>query len=155
MPASQGPYLSYALLCEKVLREADGVVSFIRAVDHVTVTVPLAVSVGDETAPAATAATPSVALTLAIGLKSGNYVGSAQVKVRIEPPSGSTWPEFDTSLRFEGQDQGAGIILPIQFPVQDEGLYWFSVEVSGEILTRVPLRVTRLSVRQTIPPQQG
>ena len=32
-----GPYLSVAVLCEKVLREADGVSSIIRIVDRITV----------------------------------------------------------------------------------------------------------------------
>jgi len=151
MPESLGPYLNYALLCERVLREADGVVSFIRAVDRINVLVPVSASDGT---PATRLISP-VALTLAVGLKSGDYVGPLSIKVRIEPPSGVAWPEFETSLRLEGEDQGAAIILPFQFPAQDEGLYWFAVEVSGEVVTRVPLRVVRTTADSISPPQLG
>src|SRR5258707_12307085 len=37
MSPSNGPYLSYAVVCEKMLREADNVVSLIRIIDRVTV----------------------------------------------------------------------------------------------------------------------
>ena len=39
IPFDQGPYLSAALLCEKVLEEKDGVKSAIRIIDRVTRTV--------------------------------------------------------------------------------------------------------------------
>jgi hypothetical protein len=43
--------------------------------------------------------------------------------------------------------------LPMQLPVHDEGIYWFVVEVSGDVLTRVPLRIVRQVVQQFVPPQ--
>lgn len=59
-----GPYLAMALLCEKVLREADGVLSLIRIVDRITV------SFSGPDAPVQMPPAP-VNLTLVVGFKSG------------------------------------------------------------------------------------
>jgi hypothetical protein len=90
-----GPYLSFAVVCEKVLQEADGVLSFIRIVDHVTVT--MALPVGVEVPPEMVPPEPPVAVTFVLGLKSASDIDSVPVKVRIETPSGLTLPEFETS----------------------------------------------------------
>jgi len=41
----------------------------------------------------------------------------------------------------------------MQFPAQEDGVYWFTVLVSGEVVTRVPLHVVKNEVTQTVPPQ--
>jgi hypothetical protein len=43
--------------------------------------------------------------------------------------------------------------MPLQFPAQDEGVYWFEISLDDAILTRVPLRVAKHTVAQSIPPQ--
>jgi hypothetical protein len=146
MAGEDRPYVNLAVVCEKVLRETDDVLSLIRIVDRVTVQV----AAGAQTPPIP----PLIPISFVVGLKSGGYVGSVPVKVQIDTPSGSEWPEVETPARFEeGADQGAVIILPVRFPAQDEGVYWFTVRVSGEVVTRVPLRVIRNEVTQTVPPQ--
>ncbi|HUZ36131.1 MAG TPA: hypothetical protein VMV17_07370 [Streptosporangiaceae bacterium] len=152
MAGNDGPYLNYAVICEKVLRETDDVLSLIRIIDRATVTIQVAAAPGAGTQ--SIPITPLIPLSFVVGLKSGGYVGSVPVKVRINTPSGSEWPEFETPARFEeGEDRGAVIILPIQFPAQDEGVYWFTVQVSGDVVTRVPLHVIKNEVAQTVPPQ--
>jgi hypothetical protein len=151
MPESNGPYLSYAAVCERVLHEADGVLSLIRIIDRVTVTV--VTPSGADVPAALIPPPPPIPITFVVGLKSGGYTGTVPVKVRIDTPSGFKWPEFETSAQLEGEERGANIVLPIQFPALDEGIYWFVVEVSGEILTRVPLRIIKQVVTQTVPPQ--
>lgn len=146
-----GPYLNFAVICEKVLQEADGVLSFIRLIDHLTVTmtVPAGVDVPQEAMPLE----PPVVVTFALGLKSASDIDPVLVKVRIETPSGLTLPEFETSQPVGAEDRGTNIVLPMQFPAQDEGVYWFAVEVSGTIITRVPLRISKQIVSQDMPPQ--
>lgn len=144
MSLDTGPYLQYAVLCERVLREADGVLSLIRIVDRVTVTVLPPGSVPSEVV----LPPPLVGLTLAIGLKSGDYSGAVPVRVQLEAPSPLNWPDFETSAELGGQEEGAAVVLPMQFPVQDEGVYWFAVEVDGEVVTRVPLRIVKNVVEQ-------
>jgi len=62
-----GLYLNFAVICEKVLREADDVLSFIRIVDQLTVTIMT--PPGADAAPELPSA-PLAALTFVIGLKS-------------------------------------------------------------------------------------
>lgn len=146
----EGLYLNFAVICEKVLREADDVLSFIRIVDQVNMTIvtPPGVDVPPELPQ-----TSSVPLTFAVGLKSAGYSGPVVVKLRVEEPAGLKLPEFQTVQQIAQADRGVNLIFPMQLPVQDEGVYWFVVEVSGDVLTRVPLRIGRQVVHQPVPPQ--
>jgi len=146
----EGLYLNFAVICEKVLREADDVLSFIRIVDQVNMTIvtPPGVDVPPELPQ-----TSSVPLTFAVGLKSAGYSGPVVVKLRVEEPAGLKLPEFQTVQQIAQADRGVNLIFPMQLPVQDEGVYWFVVEVSGDVLTRVPLRIGRQVVHQPAPPQ--
>jgi hypothetical protein len=156
MPESNGPYLNYAAICEKVLREADEVLSLIRIIDRVTVTITGSTPPGVGSVPQILLEpAPAVGVTLVIGLKSGGFIGSVPVKIRIDTPSGFRLPEYETSAVLRGEEQGAAIVLPIQIPAQDEGVYWFVVEVSGEVFTRVPLRISKQVVTQAVPPPQS
>ena len=146
MPQDTGPYLSFAVLCEKVLRETDDVLSLIRVIDRLTVTVIAPVS----TPPVSPDLAPLVSVTLAIGLKSGEFRGSLPVRVQVETPSGAEWPSFETSAEFQGEEHGPAIVLPVRSPAQDEGLYWFAIEIAGEMATRVP-RVARQVVTSPLP----
>ena len=141
MPNDSGPYLTGALFCEKVLREADGVLSLIRVVDRWTVTGPL------ERMPLTVIQT-----TLVILMRSGIFRGSSQITVGPESPSGIRMPIMTFPVVFEGDDdRGVGVVGPIGFPVQEPGVYWFDVAVDGNRFTRVPLRVSYLRVGT--PPQ--
>ena len=151
-PSASGPYLAYALLCERVLHEGDGTLSFIRVVDRVNLTVQTAAPSGVEL-PSITAV-PILALTLVVGLKSGSARGQRQMRLDIDSPSGFKYPEMNIGVNFEGDDdRGVNVLLPLQFPAQDQGVYWFKVTLDGELLTMVPLRVTKLPVTQTFHPQ--
>jgi hypothetical protein len=146
----EGLYLNFAVICEKVLREADDVLSFIRIVDQLAVTIVTAPGVD---VPPEVASYAPVALTFAIGLKSAGYTGPVPIKLRIETPVGSALPEFETTQHIAGAERGLNLIFPMQLPVQDEGLYWFVVELSGDVVTRVPLRISKQVVPQAVPPQ--
>lgn len=76
---SSGPYLTAAVLCERVLQEKDEVISIIRMIDRLTVTVNAAGS--PETMPPA-----AVNFTALIALKSGSARGRMTVKWSTETP---------------------------------------------------------------------
>lgn len=152
MPQSNGPYVNYAAICERVLREADGVLSLIRIIDQVTVTVMAAASVDLTVPPALAPPAPPIAVTFVLGLKSPDPAEAVPIKVRIDTPSEFRWPEFETTTDLPGDEQGAVIVLPMQIPVQDDGVYWFVVEIAGEIATQVPLRISKQIVTQTVSP---
>jgi uncharacterized protein DUF6941 len=136
-----GPYLAVALLCEKVLKEADGVTSLIRIIDRVTV------SVSGPGAPVEMPAAP-VNLTLVVGFKSGFARGPYSVRVKALAPSGRVLSTIELPMLLEGEDRGTQVAMTLNFQAEEEGLYWFEVFVLEALITKVPLRVVyqRLSM---------
>ncbi len=129
-----GPYLAAAFLCEKILQEKDEIVSIIRIVDRVTVTVP------DVTSPETLPPVP-LSLSAFISLKSGNAKGRHTIKWTAETPSGIKLPEQLLPALFEGEDKGVNLILALNMIIDQEGVYWFDVLLEDQLLTRIPLRV--------------
>ncbi len=139
MPVSGGPFLAAAFFCEKVLREQDGVLSVIRIVDRWTVNGPT-----PQMLPTV------IQATLVVMLKSGIYRGSTQVIITPVSPSNVRMQAIVLPLLFEADDDhGSGIVLPIGFPVQEDGPFWFEVALSGQglppqVVTSIPMRVVYL-----------
>ena len=113
----EGLYINFAVICEKVLREADDVLSFIRIVDQVNVTIvtPPGVDVPPELPQAS-----SVPLTFAVGLKSAGYTGPWPSSFGSRPQRGqgcrSSKRRADSAA-----DRGVNLIFPMQLPVQTRG----------------------------------
>lgn len=133
-PFHWGPFVQVATFCEKVLREADGVISLIRIVDQVN-----HVARG----PAAPVDMPEVRypLTLVLTLKSGRARGRHEITIQPELPSGQTLPTATMSVQLEGTGKGVNVVSPVDIPYKLQGLYWFSIRFDGAIITRVPLEV--------------
>jgi hypothetical protein len=126
-----GPYLQTAVFCDRVLRETDGVYSLIRIVDRWTVA-----------GTTEQMTTTLIQTNLVIIMKSGICRGAAKIQVIPTSPSGQEMASVQLPVNFEGDDdRGIAIALPLGFPVQEPGLYWFDIQISGQSLTRVPLRV--------------
>jgi hypothetical protein len=147
MPITGGPYLTNAFLCEKLLQENDGVPSAIRIIDRWNVNGP------SDTMP-----TTIIQGTLVITMKSGVYRGNAQVTITPITPSNNRLPPAVFPVLFEGEDdRGIGVILPMAFPAQESGVYWFEVSLSGQalapqVVTAIPMRVAYL---QMVAPRPG
>lgn len=134
---NDGPYLSYAVLCEKVLHERDNVMSLIRIVDRITTQV-VGPGLLEEMPPI------PVNLMLAIALKAGSARGRGTVRVRIIEPSGlQSGEELQLPVLFEGEERGVSLGVNVALVARTEGIYWFEVRLgdSGRVLTRVPLRI--------------
>lgn len=132
-----GPYVQAAFFCERLLQEADGVLSAIRIVDHVTVQV-------DERQTVPTSV--PVDLTFLVLFKTGRARGPRVLLVEMEPPDGHSpvgMPqEYMQTIVFEGpEDRGDIIIMPIAMKAAEAGTYWFDVYLDARFMTRVPLRV--------------
>jgi len=131
-----GPYLQEAFFCEKILREADNVVSFIRQVDRLTTAA---------SGPGAPVDMPPTSYTshIALAFKSGEARGTHEVKIIRESPSGirDSEPVLAMALFLEGEDRGAGLYGPVAMTFEQEGLYWFDVYVDETLMTRMPFRV--------------
>jgi hypothetical protein len=132
--ANDGPYLAMALFCERVLKEEDGTLSFIRVVDRVTVSAQ-----GSQVPDALP--TIGLALQMVIGLKAGRARGRGTLLVCHEAPSGLQKDIAAVPVLFEGEDRGVNLHVELNFQVNQEGLHWFPVRLDGRLITRIPLRV--------------
>jgi hypothetical protein len=130
-----GPYVNAAMFCDRVLQEADGVISLIRVIDRLTVT---AQAPGGEAPPELPEG--QLQVTLVVTFKSDDAQGRYPVTIRPQLPSGTYLPENTIDVMFEGADRGVNLILNMQIPAI-EGLYWFDVILNDQVLTRTPLRV--------------
>lgn len=103
--------------------------------------------------------------TLVVLMKSGIYRGQAQLSVTpITPTSNQRLPAVVFPILFEGEDErGSGVVLPLAFPAQEIGTFWFEVTLGGQgipprVITAIPMRVAYL---QTVggpmldPPNQS
>ena len=135
MPFETGPYLKSAVFCEKVLREADGVLSLIRIVDRVIISAA---------GPGAPDTMPEMPyhITAVIMLTSGPAQGRHEIKVETEEPSGlKTQSPFLATVQMEGEDRGANVIIEMGLRIKIEGRYWFHVHLDDTLLTKIPFRV--------------
>jgi len=131
MPIDGGPYLSAALLCERALQETDGVISLIRIVDRWTVSGP-------------TEEMPQTAIqaTMVLMLKSGFHRGPGRLAITPITPRDVRMPMIEVPVHFEGdEDRGVNVVIPMAFPVQESGVYWFAVALDGQVISHIPLRV--------------
>ncbi len=131
-----GPWVYAAFFAEKVLREADGVTSYIRVIDRITTTI-----IGSN-APA-NMPTTVLSLNLVIGLRSDAARGSYEITVRPEPPSGirELQPSINYPILFEGEERGAQMVIELNYQAEEQGLHWFDVLLEERVITRVPLRI--------------
>lgn len=146
-PFERGPYVQLALFCERVLREADGVISLIRIVDIIT---------HPEHGPNPPEEMPEFhyPLNLVITLKSGTAKGRHNITITPEQPSGEPLNPITLSVNMGGENKGINVHSRIDIPYRIEGLYWFSVMFDNDVITRLPLEV-RYSRVVTGPPSQG
>jgi hypothetical protein len=147
MPITGGPYLASAFFCEKVLREQDGVLSVIRIVDRWNIQGPTQDMV------------PTVIQAFLVVLfKSGIYRGQANLTVTPISPQNVRMQPIALPVLFEGEDErGAGIVIPMGFPVQEHGTYWFEVALTmgsnaPQVVTAIPMRVAYLQIGPMGPP---
>jgi hypothetical protein len=141
-----GPYLQAAFLCERLLQEADGVISAIRIVDHVTV-------LQDGDASDTQSAPMRITLTLFLAFKSGRAQGTHALAVDLRQPSG-TFAErrYKQKLYFtSGSEHGNTIVLPVDMTVRQEGVYWFGIYLDDRLVTRVPLHAEYQQSPEEIP----
>jgi len=132
--SASGPFLAAALLCENILEEKDGVLSAIRIVDRI---------IHGARGPNPPEDMPPVPVNLRalISLKSGAARGRFAVGIVLEKPSGQREPAVEIPVLLEGEDRGANLNIALAFQAELEGLYWFEVQLDGQPITRMPLRL--------------
>ncbi|MDQ6948240.1 MAG: hypothetical protein M3256_18725 [Actinomycetota bacterium] len=138
-----GPYVSLSVFCEQAIEDKNGVLTIVRIIDQVTV------SVADTNAPDELPLGSAIATTLVIALKARRALGKQKVQVIVEHPDGTRHdgPEMPVHLS-PGPGGGANLILRTTLVLSTTGLYWADVLVNGRLVTRSPLEVRY----QVIPP---
>lgn len=133
-----GPYVQAALVCERALQEASGLVSAIRVIDRVFFVT------GEDGQPVQRVHP----ITIVIMLKAASARGSYTLHVTRETPSTERTPILQAPVLFEGDDRGVQLILDAGFEPEESGVYWLDVELEApeatdlgrQLLTRIPIR---------------
>lgn len=129
-----GPFVTMACICERALREDDGVLSVIRVVDRFIVT-----GAGPD---APTEMPPhDREYTIVVMVKSGVYKGSAEIRVVPEHPSGIKGEGVSASFHLEGDERGHQMRFMVRDRFEESGLYWYHVYLNDVEVTRIPLRL--------------
>ena len=134
MPFEGGPFLQAGCLVENVIEEKTGVLSLIRIIDTVTRT--LASPDPPEDLPPF-----PYTIKLVLMFKSGMARGRSTIRVLPELPTGASLDPMTVTAHFEGEEKGQNVVMNLALMLTHEGLYWFHVDVDGERLTSIPLRV--------------
>jgi hypothetical protein len=143
-----GPWLTAALLCERVIEDKEGTLTVVRIVDRV-----ISSAIGQGT-PEQMPSVP-VSVTLLVAFKSGDAHGRSDLRIELEPPTGLRTPIAQMlSILNEGEDRGSNLVLNLNFTAQHEGLYWFDLILDDRLITRVPLRVVYQRQETAGPPPQ-
>jgi hypothetical protein len=143
------PYVMAAFLCERVLQEADSVLSFIRVVDRFI-----------RPRPSAQIPMQPIQVSVVIGMKTGD-VPTASYRVRVraykEDDDATALFEFENNVFFQGiADAGVNIVTPLIFVPDSDGLYWVDVTFMDDVITRIPFRVIFADAQlMPTPPRAG
>lgn len=133
MPTKK-PLVTAACLCEKVLNEADGVLSLIRVVDQYTV--GASPDVVERLAP-------HLVVRLVLMLKGNGNVGKHQIGIQLVGPTNKAQETRTIEIEFPDKPLGgANVVLQVAIGVvKNFGESRFDVTFDGEFLTSVPFRV--------------
>jgi len=128
------PLLLAAIPCDQVLRDRDGTVSVIRAIDQVRVEA----EGGDPPA-----AMPMTRLRQAVFLSflSDDYVGPATLTITWFPPGGGSHAVAEQALDFLGENHKINVIGQLRLVTDQVGLHWFDVAINGHRLTRFAIDI--------------
>ncbi len=133
MPGPIEPSLKFGLVCEKVLREQDNVLSFIRVVDRFSITI--AGEAPPEELPAG-----KVSLTIVMGWVGG--LGRHEAAFNITRPDGEVQKSRQTwSFTLEALHKGHTIMTTHVTDIPQSGVYWIEFLLNGEVKGRTPFQV--------------
>lgn len=137
------PYLTAALLCDKVLEEKNGTLSVMRVIDRVEFQkakdIPEIEKLGIK---------PGIPLSGLICVKSGPMVGKAHVYLDEVRPSGTRKRLLTFEADLKGGDHGQNLIINMMLGIEEEGLHWFEVFIEDTLMTKIPLMI----VHKTLEP---
>jgi hypothetical protein len=135
-----GPYLTAAFLCERIIEEKDGVKSFVRVVNRI---------VSSARGPEVPERMPPipVRLSLYLSMRTGNKSGKHEIRISfLRPDNTAAGPQLVQSVNLEPpESRGIDLAINLNLMLDQEGVYWFDVFFDGLRMTRIPLSVLYLT----------
>jgi hypothetical protein len=134
-----GPYLTAALLCERVLDEKDGVKSLIRIVSQVT---------SRFSGPNIPQKMPAIQARLAlfISMKTGKKAGKHNIRIAFTRPDKTSIPDMIHGINLEEPESRSNhLVIALDISLDQEGVNWFDVYFDDFLMTRIPLSVRYLT----------
>lgn len=145
-----GPYLTAAIFCERVIEEKDKILTLVRIMDAVQITL----------APGAPADFPNdkdripVLFDSLIALKAGKSSGDHTVRIDMISPSGKRSESEKRTLTLPSEENGAAnLITHHTISIMQGGLFYFEVFVDDTLATRIPFRIDVLRAEADQSPQ--
>jgi len=130
------PHLGVAAICEKVMKEQDGVISMIRMIDTFNIK-------GD-----AKKLPPGViSFEIYVAFKSGEALGERTLELVSYSPSGEKGKSQKKKIGFEGGESGVGTIFRVTMTINETGIYWFHIKLNRKDVSKIPLRINYMRVQ--------
>lgn len=140
------PYLKCGVLCERVLDEKDGVLSFVRVVDRHIVTaegtkVPVEM--------------PSGRADLTAVMMWCGGLGNHEAKIQIIMPGDKKWESPTFPFFLDSFERGYNIVARLDLEIKQAGLYWVEFLLNGKVRSRMPWRVIYRRIEHPPAPSSG
>lgn len=136
MTTQTDPVVFVAVLCERVLREQDSVISLIRMVDRFFVPAALVETPGSSTAA------PMVSMTVFLALRANDYRGTCRLRVRHVSPNGeASLMEQEVGLAFRDDQLINNLTISTGVPARLIGPHTFEVLSGDQVVARLPFRL--------------
>ena len=136
-----GPFLGAAVFCESVLEDKDRVMSAMRIVDNVNVTLPVGAPAD---APSEEKPMLHLQTCLIIFKKGDARPGKYLFRLSVRSPDGKTTELVKQQVEWTDSRAFAGAMFKtaIPFKVTGSGTHWLNVELDGKRYTSLPLNFT-------------
>ena len=136
------PILKAALLCDRILQEADGTLSAIRIVDRLSAEI--------EGEPEAPAPPIPIETNLLVAFVRGSAAGELKLGITMTSPSNKKLTSQSYPMRFNGTaaEETASMMIQMRVLAEEDGVYWIGISADDSEITRVPLRLERSITRK-------
>jgi hypothetical protein len=133
-PDRNGPFLSAALIAERVLVEVDAL-TFVRIVDKCVIPTEAAKNRAGEELDFSP-------MRIALIFKAWGYEGKSHVAIIQGGPSGQSKPIGMSEIPFDGTEgRSYPVFSPVVITWEGDGFYWFDIQLDNRFVTRIPFEV--------------
>ncbi len=130
-----GPWVTMAVLCQKVEPKPDGTVDVLGIVDGVVVE-------PDQPDPLGLRPAAHLSMTALVSVRAGDARGHHVLALQSAYPKGGPGPGLQRTIEFSDEVPAATLVVPVDLDIHEPGVYAFDVLYDGARLTRMALWVS-------------